>query len=55
MKSRLTTVSLVLGLSAFGVGGAYAGASTLGIVHGQAHAPIDKCQLHAATLPDPQW
>jgi hypothetical protein len=38
MKSRLTTASLVLGLSAFGVGGAYAGASTLGIVHGQAHA-----------------
>lgn len=38
MKSRLTTVSLVLGLSAFGAGGAYAGATTLGIVHGQAPA-----------------
>ena len=38
MKSRLTTVSLVLGLSVFGVGGAYAGAADLGIVHGQSHA-----------------
>ena len=42
MKSRLTTVSLVLGLSAFGAGGAYAGATTLGIVHGQAHAQHGK-------------
>jgi len=46
MKSRLTTVSLVLGLSAFGVGGAYAGASTLGIVHGQAHAQHGKALSH---------
>jgi hypothetical protein len=46
MKSRLTTVSLVLGLSAFGVFGAYAGASTLGIVHGQAHAQQGKALSH---------
>jgi hypothetical protein len=46
MKSRLTTVSLVLGLSAFGVGGAYAGATTLGIVHGQAPAQHGKAVSH---------
>jgi hypothetical protein len=46
MKSRLTTVSLVLGLSAFGVGGAYAGAANLGIVHGQSHAQHGKALSH---------
>ena len=46
MKSRLTTVYLALGLSAFGVGGAYAGASTLGIVHGQAPAQHGKALSH---------
>jgi hypothetical protein len=46
MKSRLTTVSLVLGLSAFGACGAYAGAATLGIVHGQAHAQHGKALSH---------
>jgi hypothetical protein len=46
MKSRLTTVSLVLGLSAFGVGGAYAGAANLGIVHGQAQAQHGKAVSH---------
>jgi hypothetical protein len=46
MKSRLTTVFLVLGFSAFGVGGAYAGAASLGIVHGQAHAQHGKAVSH---------
>jgi hypothetical protein len=46
MKSRLTTVSLVLGLSAFGVCGAYAGGATLGIVHGNAHAQHGKALSH---------
>lgn len=47
MKSRLMTVSLVLGLLAFGVCGAYAGAATLGIVHGQAHAQHGKALSNA--------
>ena len=46
MKSRLTTVSLVLGLAAFGVGGAYAGAANLGIVHSQSHAQHGKALSH---------
>jgi hypothetical protein len=46
MKSRLTTVSLVLCLSAFGACGAYAGAATLGFVHGQAHAQQGKAVSH---------
>jgi hypothetical protein len=46
MKSRLTTVFLVLGLLAFGACGAYAGAATLGIVHGQAHAQHGKALSH---------
>jgi len=49
MKSRLTTVSLVLALSAFGAGGAYAGASSLGIVHGQSHAHHGKALSHGKT------
>ena len=46
MKSRLMTVSLVLGLLAFGAGGAYAGAATLGILHGQAHAQHGNALSH---------
>jgi len=36
MKSRLTTVLLVMVLVAFGTGGAFAGASELGVVGGKA-------------------
>jgi hypothetical protein len=46
MKSRLTTVSLVLGLLAFGACGAYAGAATLGIIHGQSHAQHGNALSH---------